>query len=122
MTRIGIVGAGLIGRAWAIVFARSGFDVALWDGDATALNASVSIIGERLEDLRKAGLIADPAAVLQRIAPRASLRETIADAGYVQENLPETVEIKQRIFAEMDAMTRPDAILASSTSSIPASA
>ena len=122
MTKIGIVGAGLIGRAWAIVFARSGFDVALWDGDAKALQASLGTIGERLDDLRKAGLVADPALVLKRIAPRASLRETIADVAYVQENLPETVEIKQRIFTEIDAMTLPDAILASSTSSIPASA
>lgn len=122
MTKIAIVGAGLIGRAWAIVFARAGFDVSLWDGDAKALNASLGTIGERLEDLKKAELIADPSAVLKRIAPRATLRETLADAVYVQENLPETVEIKQRIFGEMDAIARPDAILASSTSSIPASA
>jgi 3-hydroxyacyl-CoA dehydrogenase len=122
MTKIGIVGAGLIGRAWAIVFARSGFDVALWDGDAKALSASLGTIGERLDDLRKAGLISDAAAVLKRITPCATLRETVADVAYVQENLPETVEIKQRNFAELDAMTRPDTILASSTSSIPASA
>jgi L-gulonate 3-dehydrogenase len=122
MTKIGIVGAGLIGRAWAIVFARSGFDVALWDGDTNALSASLGTIGERLDDLKKAGLISDPAAVLKRIAPRASLRETIADVAYVQENLPETVEIKRRVFAEMDTLVRADAILASSTSSIPASA
>jgi L-gulonate 3-dehydrogenase len=122
MTKIGIVGAGLIGRAWAIVFARSGFDVALWDGDAKALSASLGTIGERLDDLKQAGLISDPAAVLKRIAPCASLRETIADVTYVQENLPEAVEIKQRVFAEMDALAQPDAIFASSTSSIPASA
>lgn len=122
MIEIGIVGAGLIGRAWAIVFARSGFNVALWDGDAKALEASVGTIGERLEDLRQAGLIDDPAAVLGRIVPRSTLRQTVADAAYVQENLPETVEIKQRIFGEMDALAKPDAILASSTSSIPASA
>jgi 3-hydroxyacyl-CoA dehydrogenase len=122
MTKISIVGAGLIGRAWAIVFARSGFDVALWDGDAKALNAALGTIGERLGDLKQAGLIADPAAILKRITLRATLRETVADAGYVQENLPETVAIKQRVFAEMDELARSDAILASSTSSIPASA
>ena len=122
MTKIGIVGAGLIGRAWAIVFARSGFDVALWDGNADALKGSLGTIKERLEDLRKAGLIADPAAVLARITPLPTLRETVADVDYVQENLPETVEIKQKVFGEMDAIAKPDAILASSTSSIPASA
>jgi L-gulonate 3-dehydrogenase len=122
MSRIGIVGAGLIGRAWAIVFARSGFDVALWDGDTKVLSAALGTIGERLDDLKKAGLIADPASALKRIAPCQTLGEAIADAVYVQENLPETVEMKQRIFAEMDALARPGAILASSTSSIPASA
>lgn len=122
MTKIGIVGAGLIGRAWAIVFARSGSDVALWDGNADALKASLGTIKERLDDLRKAGLIGDPAAVLARIAPRATLREAIEGVVYVQENLPETVEIKQKIFAEMDGLAPPDAVLASSTSSIPASA
>jgi 3-hydroxyacyl-CoA dehydrogenase len=122
MSKIGIVGAGLIGRAWAIVFARSGFDVTLWDGQTDALNASLGTIKERLDDLKKAGLIADPAAVLARIKPLPTLRETIASADYVQENLPETVAIKQAIFAEMDDIARPAAILASSTSSIPASA
>ena len=122
MTKIGIVGAGLIGRAWAIVFARAGFDVALWDGNADALNASLGTVRERLDDLKKAGLVADPAAVLARIAPRATLREALAGVDYVQENLPETVEIKQAIFAEMDAIAGPDAVLASSTSSIRASA
>jgi len=122
MARIGIVGAGLIGRAWAIVFARAGFDVALWDGDAKALNASLGTIKERLDDLKLAGLIADPDAVLCHVKPRATLREAIVDADYVQENLPETVEMKQRIFGEMDGLARADAILASSTSSIPTSA
>jgi 3-hydroxyacyl-CoA dehydrogenase len=122
MTKIGIVGAGLIGRAWAIVFARSGFDVALWDGNADALKTSAGTIKERLDDLKQAGLITDPAAVLARIRPLPTLRETVMGADYVQENLPETVAIKQAIFAEMDDIARPAAILASSTSSIPASA
>jgi L-gulonate 3-dehydrogenase len=122
MTSIGIVGAGLIGRAWAIVFARAGFEVAIWDGDAKALDATLGTIRERLEDLKEAGLIADPGAVLRRIVPKPTLREAIADAGYVQENLPETVEMKLRIFAEMDTLAPADAILASSTSSIPTSA
>jgi 3-hydroxyacyl-CoA dehydrogenase len=122
MSRIAVVGAGLIGRAWAIVFARSGFDVALWDGDAKALDASIGTIRERLEDLKQAGLIADPTAVLRRIKPRSTLRAAITDVVYVQENLPETVEIKRRVFAEMDAVTPAETILASSTSSIPTSA
>ncbi|HEX2113441.1 MAG TPA: 3-hydroxyacyl-CoA dehydrogenase [Alphaproteobacteria bacterium] len=122
MSKVGIVGAGLIGRAWAIVFARAGFHVAIWDGDPKALNASLGTIKDRLDDLRNAGLVDDPDAVLRQIEPRSTLQEAIGGAEYVQENLPETVEIKRRIFAEMDGLAPGDAILASSTSSIPASA
>jgi 3-hydroxyacyl-CoA dehydrogenase len=122
MSRIAVVGAGLIGRAWAIVFARAGFGVALWDGSETALAASVGTIGDRLDDLARIGLVADPAAALRRIRPEPLLRDTLAGTGYVQENLPETVETKQAIYAQLDELTPEDAILASSTSSIPASA
>jgi 3-hydroxyacyl-CoA dehydrogenase len=122
MSRIAVVGAGLIGRAWAIVFARAGFDVSLWDGSESALAASAGTIGDRLDDLARIGLVADPAAALRRIRPEPQLRDTLAGAGYVQENLPETVETKQAIYAELDALAPADAILASSTSSIPASA
>ena len=119
---IAIIGAGLIGRAWAIVFARAGNQVTLWDPAAGAVEAARSYIADRLVELRQAGLLADPPqTVLERITPAASLAAAVREAGYVQENGPERVADKRALFAELDAEAPPAAILASSTSGIPCS-
>jgi len=121
--KIAVIGAGLIGRAWSIVFARSGFQVALWDPVPAAIPAALDFIAARLPELREAGLLKEaPEKILPRISPVATLEEAVADAAYVQENGPERVADKQALFARLDAAARPDAILASSTSGIPASA
>ena len=123
MTKIAVVGAGLIGRAWSIVFARAGFDVALWDPVPQAIDAARDFIAERLPELRDAGLLADdPAIVSARVHPAASLADAVQDAAHVQENGPENVADKQRIFIELDLLANADTVLASSTSGIPASA
>ena len=123
MTEVAVVGAGLIGRAWSIVFARAGFDVALWDPYPQQVEAALSFIGERLPELEEAGLLKDaPATVISRIRPARTLPEAVRDAEHVQENGPEQVAAKQALFAELDRATRPDAVLASSSSGIPASA
>lgn len=123
MTRIAVIGAGLIGRAWSIVFARAGFTVALWDPVPAAVPAARDFIAARLPELAEAGLLADPpAAVLARLHPAASLAEAVAEAAHVQENGPERVDDKRALFAELDRLAPPAAILASSTSGIPASA
>jgi 3-hydroxyacyl-CoA dehydrogenase len=122
MRKVAVVGSGFIGRAWAIVFARAGFAVALWDPAPGAVAAALGFIAARLPELREAGLLADPPdVVLARITPAASLREALAGAEYVQENGPERVAEKAALFAEMDRIAAPETILASSTSGIPAS-
>lgn len=123
MSKIAVIGAGLIGRAWSIVFARAGFDVALWDKLPQAVDGARTFIADRLPELHEAGLLADaPAAVLGRIRPAATLAEAVRDAVHVQENGPEKVADKQTLFAELDLAAPPDTVLASSTSGIPASA
>lgn len=123
MSKVAIVGAGLIGRSWSIVFARAGFTVSLWDPVGQAVPAARAYIGERLPELREAGLLDEPGeTVLARIQPAASLTEAVADAEHVQENGPERVAEKQAIFAELDRVAGPHTVLASSSSGIPASA
>jgi 3-hydroxyacyl-CoA dehydrogenase len=123
MTKVAVIGAGLIGRAWSIVFARSGFDVALWDPMPLQIEAAMTFIADRLPELREAGLLArDPSAVMERIHPMHSLWEAVRDVEHVQENGPERLPDKQALFAELDRAAAPDAVLASSTSGIPASA
>jgi L-gulonate 3-dehydrogenase len=122
MERIGIVGFGLIGRAWAVVFARAGHDVTVHDAEPAALHAGLGWIDTALADLAAAGLLADePATVRARIRPASSLEDAVAGADYVQESAGETLDIKRQLFAALDRLAPRDAILASSTSTIPAS-
>ncbi len=123
MQKIAIVGAGLIGRAWAMVFARAGHPVALYDADANALASNLAAIDGSLADLACAGLIdAAPAAVRERITAAATLAEALRDAAYVQENIREALDAKRAIFAALDRAAAPGCVLASSTSTIPPSA
>ena len=120
--KIAIVGTGLIGQGWAIVFARSGHEVHLWDGSPQAVDAAVDLIARQLEELASLGLVADAAAARARLHSFSSLEEALRGVDYVQENLPETVETKQAIFERLDTHTPRHVVLASSSSSIPASA
>ncbi|HEX4173863.1 MAG TPA: 3-hydroxyacyl-CoA dehydrogenase [Acetobacteraceae bacterium] len=123
MTQVAVIGAGLIGRAWSIVFARAGFDVLLWDPVAQQVNAAMSFIGERLPELEHAGLLKEPPQlVARRVQPADTLAAAVAPAVHVQENGPERVDAKQALFAELDRLAHPEAVLASSSSGIPASA
>lgn len=121
MTKIAIVGSGLIGRAWATVFASHGFDVALHDVAAGAADAARAHIATNLEELAEHGLVDDPKGSLARIRVASGLADVLSGAGFVQENGPETVEAKRALFAEMDELAAPGTILASSTSFIMAS-
>ena len=75
---IGIVGAGLIGRAWAIVFARAGCSVAMYDSAPDALAACRTLLRDNLSDLARHDLIGEtPDTVLGRITPAATLAEAL---------------------------------------------
>ncbi|MDR3522712.1 MAG: 3-hydroxyacyl-CoA dehydrogenase [Acetobacteraceae bacterium] len=122
MDKIAVVGGGLIGRAWSMVFARSGFQVSLFDQSQEAASNALGFIAARLPELHAAGLIKDtPAEVLARISLAPTLEAALDGAIYVQENGPERAEAKIALFTRMDEIAAPDCILASSTSGIPAS-
>jgi L-gulonate 3-dehydrogenase len=123
MTNVAVIGAGLIGRAWSIVFARAGFNVTLWDQFPLQTTQALTFISDRLPELRAAGLLdEEPETVLARIHPMQSLWETVRDAEYIQENGPERTDIKIGVFTELERAARPEAVIASSSSGIPASA
>lgn len=118
---VAVIGAGLIGRAWAIVFARAGFPVVLHDVSAEALAAAGAAIETALEDLVVAGLITDTPAIMRNIRTETDLESAIEGVYYVQECGPETVQAKRELFGVLDELAGPDTILASSTSGIVAS-
>jgi L-gulonate 3-dehydrogenase len=122
MEKIAVIGAGLIGSAWATVFARAGYSVVLHDVNPEVTTSALIAINANLAKLYVAGLITEqPETVLQRITTAPTLEQAVRGAGLVQENVRETVAAKKEIFAELDRLAAPDTILASSTSGIPAS-
>jgi L-gulonate 3-dehydrogenase len=121
MTKIAIVGSGLIGRAWATIFASHEFSVALYDPVTGVAEAARKHIGRNLRELAGHGLVSDAASALKRIRIASDLADVLKGAALAQESGPETVKAKQKLFAEMDALAAPNCILASSTSFIVAS-
>jgi 3-hydroxyacyl-CoA dehydrogenase len=118
---VAIIGAGLIGRAWAMVFARAGHEVAIYDPAPGAGAKALGLIADGLAELAKHGLADDSKAAASRVRAAGSVADALQDAGFVQENSPEKLEVKQAVFAELDSLAAPDAIIVSSTSTIVAS-
>lgn len=116
--RVGIAGAGLIGRAWAMVFARAGWEVRLWDPADGVAGAAVPLCAEGLRDLAGHGLCDDPAGAAARIAVAGDLAGCVADASFVQECGPEQLSVKRGLFAALDAAAPAGAVIASSSSAI----
>jgi len=118
---VAIVGSGLIGRAWATIFARAGWNVRLTDPHIPTLRAAPRLIRDELHALARHGLADDPDGAVARVSIAASLEEAVLDVEFVQENGPEIVEDKKTIFAQLAKRPPPGALLVSSTSAIPAS-
>lgn len=117
--RIGIVGGGSIGVAFAVQFARAGWDVGLTDVDDAALTRAQADLDERLRLLAEAGRLGDaPEDVAARIALTRSLPDAVRGAALVQECAPERIEIKRAVLADIAASALGDAVIASSTSAL----
>ncbi len=121
MPGVAIIGCGLIGRAWANVFARSGWQVHVWDPDEQTRAAAKDLIARSLSDLAAHGLVADPAAAAARVDVYPTLEAAVEGVEHVQENGPEDVDVKRATFERLDRAAPAHAILASSTSAIVAS-
>ena len=118
---VAIVGVGLVGRAWAAIFARAGWNVRLTDPHAPTLAAAPGLIRDELRALARHGLADDPDGAAARITASNSVKEALDGVAFVQESGPELVEQKKLIWAELDKLAPADAVLASSTSAITAS-
>ncbi|HWL80839.1 MAG TPA: 3-hydroxyacyl-CoA dehydrogenase [Roseomonas sp.] len=122
LNTVAIVGAGLVGSGWALVFARGGASVRAFDADPALRARMPGRIRTMLEDMRGAGLVDSVEETLARITVCETLEEAVGPADYVQESVLERVEVKQAVCAGIDAAMRPEAIVGSSSSGIPASA
>ncbi|MGH7163661.1 MAG: 3-hydroxybutyryl-CoA dehydrogenase [Planctomycetota bacterium] len=117
---LGVVGAGTMGNGIAQVFAQHGHAVVLVDVEEDALRRGVEAIGKSLARFVKKGEMAeaDARAVRERVRPSRSLAD-LEEAELVVEAIVEDAEAKAGLFRDLDRVVRPDAVLASNTSSIP---
>ena len=119
MKKIVVIGGGTMGLDIAQVFARSGFDVVVRDIKEEIIKASEARLNKGLDKLVAKGKLdeAGKKAITDKISFTVDL-SAAADADLVVEAAIENLEIKKSIFAELDALCKPETILASNTSSI----
>ena len=117
--QVGVLGAGTMGTGIAQVFARSGFQVVLYDIEPAILDRALATIAKHLDrELEKNKITAEAKSeTLGRIRPGTD-RSALSGCDFAVEAASERLEIKLDLFAAMDRLLRPGVILASNTSSI----
>src|SRR6266496_3147458 len=116
ISRIAIVGTGVIGASWAAEYLAHGFDVIATDPAPNAEANLRKYIDEAWKDLTTIGL--SKGASKDRLTFTKDLKEAFSKADFVQENGPERPDFKMKLFAEMDDAAPVDSIIASSSSGI----
>ncbi|MFQ5794438.1 MAG: 3-hydroxyacyl-CoA dehydrogenase NAD-binding domain-containing protein [Candidatus Bipolaricaulia bacterium] len=118
-----VIGAGTMGPGVAVMMARAGTTVHLMDIDEQVIERASEVAQVAANALKEAGELTAEGVeqALGRIHRTTSLEEAVRDAEFVVEAVPEKLEIKQQVFAEMEALVSPETILASNTSGIPIS-
>ena len=116
---VGVIGAGTMGNGIAQVFAQNGFNVKLHDASAPAIDRALATIEKSLGKFVEKGKLqaADRDAALGRLA-KAPTMDDLAAVDYVVEAIFEHTETKRQVLARLDAITRPEVILGTNTSSI----
>jgi carnitine 3-dehydrogenase len=113
--QIAVLGAGLIGSAWAALFQHHGAEVRIWDPVPDALSGVPARMAAPLAQLAELAPNTGPRGSL---TPCDTLAEAVGGADLIQENAPESVPLKHALYTEIEPLMMPDAILASSTSAL----
>ncbi|MCU0369077.1 MAG: 3-hydroxyacyl-CoA dehydrogenase NAD-binding domain-containing protein, partial [Cyclobacteriaceae bacterium] len=120
MKYITVIGSGTMGNGIAHVFAQKGFAVTIVDISEEALSKALSTIEKNLNRQVEKGLISDEtkALAMKNISTTTFMKEGVRDADLVIEAATENIDLKLKIFRELDENTKPTTILATNTSSI----
>jgi 3-hydroxybutyryl-CoA dehydrogenase len=116
---VGVVGTGAMGRGIAQLFAQSGHAVQLFDAAPDAAKSARDAVGDTLRKQVDKGKLGPEAfeATMARLSPAGALAE-LAGCDLVVEAIVEHLEVKQRLFAELETVVGPDALLVTNTSSL----
>src|SRR6478735_7681758 len=114
--RIAIVGTGVIGASWTAQYLARGFDVVATDPAPDAEAKLRKYVDEAWGALTAIGL--SQGASRERLGFTTDMKQALSQADLVQENGPERPDFKMKLFADMDAATPPDSLIASSSSGI----
>ena len=120
LTKIAVMGAGLMGTGIAHVIAMGGYPVYVRDISMDILNRSKAKIAQKLKESVDKGRLSEQEAkdVLGRITFTEDLKTAASDADFIIEAVPENLELKRRVFAELDKVAKPSAVFASNTSEL----
>jgi 3-hydroxyacyl-CoA dehydrogenase len=114
--RIGIIGTGVIGASWTALFLAKGLQVVATDVAPNAEAALRKFVETAWPALKRLGL--SPGAAQSNLWFTPALAQAVANADLVQENGPERIDFKQKLYGELDQMLPPDVIVASSSSGL----
>uniref|UniRef100_UPI003AAA2CAE lambda-crystallin homolog n=1 Tax=Centroberyx gerrardi TaxID=166262 RepID=UPI003AAA2CAE len=116
---ITIIGSGLIGRSWAMVFASGGYRVKIYDNQPGQAAKAVTEIRKQLGELEEARMLRGERDATQQLALLSShddLAQAVEGAFFIQESVFEDLGVKQSVFQALESLVGKDAILSSSTS------
>jgi 3-hydroxyacyl-CoA dehydrogenase len=118
--KVAVLGTGMMGPGIALQFAKAGYDVALWGIDEDDLVRGRAGFVRALADLTGRGVLSatDARAARGRLTLTRDLAEAVSGADFVSEAVPETLELKQAMFARLEGHARPDTVLSSNTSGL----
>ena len=119
--RITVLGSGVMGHGIAQVSATAGYDIILRDIKQEFLDKAMGKIKWSLDKMASKGKISPEAAsdIIGRITPKVDLNDAVKDADMIIEVVPEIMDLKKKVYAELDKVAAPNVIFASNTSTLP---
>jgi len=118
--KVGIIGSGLIGRSWAMLFAAAGYRVVMYDIEKSQLNQAMSVIQEQLIDLEKQDLLRGKASASEQyklIQTTNDMADAVENAFFIQECVPENEDLKRKVFQKLSELCSDDSTILSSSCS-----
>jgi 3-hydroxyacyl-CoA dehydrogenase len=108
--KVTVIGSGIIGHCWAVVFARGGLYVSLYNRKSKTYDTALNRVKKALQFLADEGVISDAEVdeSMSRVHLTDNLQEAVRDTDYIQECLWEDLELKQDMFLKLTDMTAKD--------------